>query len=449
MKNTILIPFLILASLLTQTTQAAELVFEKDRSLPLLYVTVAFRAGSTQDPDGKNGLTDIMAKLMLRGTKSKTKQQIDLVLDQLGASLGVETRAEFVAIRGSVLSENVPAFLDLLNEIITTPSFRAQELEKLKKEGVSQLLEDLSTDRSLARLRFDQVFFKGHPYSKSNQGRIKDIQGLTVTDLQKQYQRLINQNEMIVLAAGDAEQSELTPFMNAVQKARNGKSALNPIPEFTSEPAKLRVMIFDKPDRTQTQVLIGQKGVPYNSPMLDALQVANYAFGGGGFQSRLMIELRVKRGWTYGAGSGFKLGNRSNIWRTSFFPKNGDTPAAIKEALSLIRELKAKGLTQKEFDFAKQSMINGSGFSYNTPAKRMDNRMTEILFGLPQGYMKDTANRLEKLTLADVNQAIKSFLNPDHMMIGLVGTASVSRTDIAKALEIPENQIEVQDYMKE
>ena len=84
--------------------QAAELSFESDHSLPLVYLTVAFKGGATQDPDGKNGSTDLMAKLMLRGTKSKTKSQIDLALDNLGANLAVETRAEFVAFRASVLS---------------------------------------------------------------------------------------------------------------------------------------------------------------------------------------------------------------------------------------------------------------------------------------------------------------------------------------------------------
>lgn len=444
-----MIKIISLLLLLAQTTYAAELHFEQDRSLPLVYINIAFKGGATQDPDGKNGATDLMARLMLRGTKGKTKQQIDLALDQLGANLGVETRAEFIAFRASVLSENLKPFLALMEEIISTPSFQPRELEKLKKEQASGLLDELSQDRNLARLRFDQVFFKGHPYAKSNTGRIKDIQSLNVGDIQKQYQLLINQSQMIVLASGDTTQNEFVPFVTQIEKARNGKNETVAVPAFNSEPKKLRVVIFDKPDRTQTQVIIGQKGITFNNPQLDALQIANYAFGGGSFQSRLMVELRVKRGWTYGAGSGFKLGSHAHSWKLSFFPKNSDTPPAIAESLKMVRALKEGGLTVAEFNAAKESLINSAGFTFNTPAKRMENQLSEIIFGLPNDYYKNFASRIEKLSLSEVNQALKSFLTADQMMVGVVATASISKPEIAKALGLAEKEIEVQDYQKE
>jgi len=450
MKNKLkTISIWMVACLFASSANAAELYFEKDTSLPLVYVTVAFKGGAAQDPAGKNGVTDIMTKLMLRGTKEKTKQQIDLALDQLGANLDVETRAEFITFRGDVLSENLKPFLELLGEIISSPSFQSRELEKLKKEQVSGILDSLSQDRSLVGLRFDETFFKGHPYSKANNGRIADIQSLTVSDVQKQYDRLIHSSQMIVLATGNTSKSAVEPFVDTIEKTRNTPSEITPLPDFTNAPKKLRVVIFDKPDRTQTQVVIGQKGVPFTSPELDALQLANYAFGGGSFQARLMVELRVKRGWTYGAGSGFKLGSHAHTWRISFFPKNADTPPAIAEAIHMVRDLKAHGITQAEFDAAKRSLVNSASFSYNTPAKRMENKLTEKIFGLPDGYYHDFADRIEALKLDDVNHAIESFVDPDHMMIGVVATASVSKADIAKALHIPEKQIEVQDYRKE
>jgi zinc protease len=428
---------------------ASDFSFEKDSSLPLVYLTIAFKGGSTQDPDGKNGVTDLMGKLMLRGTKSKTKQQIDLALDQLGASMDVETHAEFISLRASVLSENLKPFLQLLSEIIDSPSFRAQELDKLKKEQVSNLLEDLNQDRSLVRLRFDQTFFKGHPYSKSNDGRIKDIQSLTPADITQQYNKLVHDNQMVVLAAGDSSENAFQDFLSAIKKNRGDGNQVAALPEFNHEPQKLRVVIFDKPDRTQTQVLIGQKGIPYNDPNLDALQIANYAFGGGSFQSKLMVELRVKRGWTYGAGSGFKLASRAHTWKVSFFPKNADTPAAIAEALKLIRELKDQGISKADFDAGKQAMINNAGFNFNTPAKRLENKLTEKMFGLPDGYFRNFAKRIDAVTLDQVNAALKKFLTPDHLMVGIVGTAAVSKTDIANSLGIPERLIEVQDFQKE
>ncbi|NDF14623.1 insulinase family protein [bacterium] len=241
----------LLAPLLIQLpAKAAEFFFEKDPSLPLVYVTAAFRGGSAHDPDSKNGATQMMGHLMLRGTKSKTKQQIDLALDQMGASIGFETRAEFCAFRGSVLSENLPAFLSLLQEILTSPSFRSQELEKLRAEQISMLLNELNQDRSLVRLRFDEVFFKGHPYAKPNSGKIRDIQTLTVGDLQRHYQNLVTSNNLILLAAGDSSESDYASFLRGMNEKSNAGSTLSPVPEFRNPPSGTRIVIFDKPDRS-------------------------------------------------------------------------------------------------------------------------------------------------------------------------------------------------------
>jgi zinc protease len=449
--NTFKIRFaIILFSLLAASvSQAADFYFEKDAALPLVYVTGAFRGGATQDPDGKSGVTDIMGKLMLRGTKNKSKQQIDLALDDMGGSLEFETRSEFIAFRGMVLSENLPAYLSLLDEVLTSPSFRAQDLEKLKKEQGSQLLDELGSDRNLVRLRFDETFFKNHPYAKPASGKLKDLQTLTVADVQKQYSRLITQSQMVLLASGDANKTAFTTFLNDVKAKRNNVSHLNTIPDFNGEPKKLRVVIFDKPDRTQTQVLIGQKGVAITDPEIDALELANHAFGGGTFHARLMVELRVKRGWTYGAGSSFRAGSKPHSWKISFFPKNADTPPAIKEALQLVRDLKKSGITEAEFATSKQTLVNGAGFAFNTPQKRLENKMIEVLYGLPEGYYRDYGKRTNALTLQQVNQAIEKFVTPDHMLVGLVGTASVLREGIAKALDIPEADVEVQNYQKE
>jgi zinc protease len=440
---------IVFALLSSSLAHSAQFYFEKDPSLPIVYVTGAFRGGATQDPDGKSGVTDIMGKLMLRGTKNKSKQQLDLTLDQLGATLEFETRSEFISFRGAVLADNLPAFLSLLDEILTAPSFRAQDLERLKKEQSSQLLDELAQDRNLIRLRFDETFFKGHPYAKPAMGKIKDIQTLTVSDVQKQYQRLITESQMTVLASGDANESAFQDFLRDVKNKRNITSHLNPIPEFTNEPKKLRVVIFDKPDRTQTQVAIGQKGIAITDPESDALQLANYAFGGGSFQARLMVELRVKRGWTYGAGSSFRAGSQPHSWKVSFFPKNADTPPAIKEALLLIQDLKKSGITEAEFTVSKQSLMNSAGFSFNTPQKRLENKLIEVLYGLPNDYYRDYAKRLSTLTLEHVNQAIEKFITPNQMMVGVVGTASISQDAIAKALGMKASDIEVQNYQKE
>jgi zinc protease len=435
-----------LATLFTVHAAASEFFFEKDRSLPLVHISVVFKGGSTQDPDGKNGATDLMSRLILRGTKSKTKQQIDLTLDQLGAELGSETRGEYLVIRGSVLSENLTPFLNLMEEVMTSPSFRSSEFEKLKKEQISNLMEVLDNDQRLIRTKFDQIFFKGHPYSKLNQGRIKDVQSLSIQDIQKQHDKIFNESRMLVLAAGDSSASSFDTFRQHLDSKLKRSIPLDQIQPFSGFPRKNKLVLIDKPDRTQTQIAIAQRGTTFQDPTLDALQIANFAFGGGTFLSKLMIELRVKRGWTYGAGSAFKFASQPHSWRVSFFPKNADTPAAIKEAIQMIINLRDQGITEAEFTAARNSMLNNEGFNHNTPAKRMENLMIEKLFNLPEGYHKDAAKRLAALKLEDVNAALKKFIDPQHLLIGVVATSSISKSAIAKELGIPEKEVEVIDY---
>ncbi len=440
----ILIPLLF--SLFHSNGFASEFYFETDHSLPLVYVNVAFKGGYMQDPDSQNSVTDLMVQLLPRGTKSKTKQQIDLTLDQLGGSINTETRGEYTLVSGSVLAENIGPFLKLLEEILVTPSFREDEFEKLKSEQISEVLEQLNNDQKLLRNKFDQLFFEGHPFAKTSKGRVKEISQITLENINSQYRKIVDQSRMLILASGDASDSAFREFKKNIDQNLNFGKSIDPITPFKQFPEKKRIVIINKPERTQTQISIAQKGVSFNDLDYDALQIANFAFGGGTFLSKLMVELRVKRGWTYGASSSFKMATQPHSWRVSFFPKNSDTPDAIKEALKLIQDLRERGISQTEFDAAKKSMINSAGFAFNTPAKRLDNLMIEKIFNLPEGYFKNMANRISKISLEQVNAALQKFIEPEHIMIGLVGTASISKKPIATALGVSEKDVEVVDY---
>jgi zinc protease len=251
---------------------------------------------------------------------------------------------------------------------------------------------------------------------------------------------------MLILASGDTEKTAFSDFQKKIDEKLNSNTQIDVIEPFKNYPHKIKVVLIDKPDRTQTQISIAQRGSSFTNPSLDAIQIGNFAFGGGTFLSKLMVELRVKRGWTYGAGSAFKMASQPHSWRVSFFPKNADTPAAIKETLRLLTDLRDHGITQAEFEAAKSSMINSAGFNFNTPEKRIENLMVEKIFNLPEGYHKNFAKRISDISLEDVNQALKKFIEPDHVIIGLVATASITKAALAKELGIKEANIEIADY---
>ncbi|HUP55877.1 MAG TPA: insulinase family protein, partial [Bdellovibrionota bacterium] len=137
--------------------QAFDVSFEKDTTLPIVHLNVAIKSGAVTDPQGQLGLTEFMSRMLMRGTRTRSKEQIDIAIDQIGAQVGVETRAESVILRASALADKLPQLQALMTEILTQPSFPEREIQKLKSETISEILDALSDDSSLAARHFNRV----------------------------------------------------------------------------------------------------------------------------------------------------------------------------------------------------------------------------------------------------------------------------------------------------
>ncbi|MBI3535863.1 MAG: insulinase family protein, partial [Deltaproteobacteria bacterium] len=206
---------------------------------------------------------------------------------------------------------------------------------------------------------------------------------------------------------------------------------------------------IDKPDRTQTQMYGGQIGILMTDKDYFPLYLANYAFGGPLFTTKMMEEIRVKRGWSYGANSFFRMGKQPRSWQFNLYPKIKDAPDALIYTLNMIRDFREKGLTPEEFERAQKNIINNSGFMFNTPQKRVENLLLEKTLDLPSGFMTRYREEVSKLTLNQVNQAIKNFLKPDQLVVTVLGTAKDLKEPIVKALGISENEMQVIPYTQE
>lgn len=439
----LLLPLLI--SLLTLSNAlASEVVFEKDTSLPLVYLRVAVRVGSIHDPDALSGLTHLTAQTLLRGTTSRSKDQIDLQLDRLGSALGVEVRSEYLVFSGAVLSANLTSFLDLLTEILTQPSFPVQEVRKLKKEIISQILDSYGDDRTIAQWHFKKALFGNHPYGKLTLGTRQSVSKFTINDLTQHYHSYFTSNRILIVGTGDADQEIIQTWASQLDDLLPKGEDIHPIP---SPPpiAHKKIVIVDKPDRTQTQIFGGQIGVPMGSEDFFPLFVGNQSFGGS-FTSRFMNEIRVKKGWSYGAYTFFQYASQPHSWIFWLFPANKDTPDALSTSLRLLEELQNNGLTPEEFQFTRTSLINSDGFRFNTPQKRVENALTEKLLGLSPGFMSTYRKNLQALSLDSVNAALKKFLQTQNQVIVILGTAKELVPHLSKKLGIPVQEIQVVPY---
>lgn len=452
MKNRIIIfSLLVLLAGFVLNASAVETRFENDPSLPIVYLNVAIKGGAANDPTDQSGVTNFVGEMMLRGTKSRSKAQIDEALDQLGATLGVEARSEALIFRGRVLSAKLPEYMEIVQDIVTNPSFPEKEIKKLKLEISSELLEIRGKDNALGKLFWEGFLFEGHPYGKPILGKTKEIQKLKRDDLIHHYGNLFQDRNLLVIGSGDAETSFVDTWAKRIAEKRPDSAGENPIHTAgpPSPPMKRLIRFIDKPDRTQTQLYFGQVGLRLTDPDYFPVYLANHVFGGGSFSARLMTEVRAKRGWSYGAYSFFRHGIRPRSWQAYTFPATKDTPSSIALVDTMIRNFQDNGITEEEYRFAKDSLINSAGFTFNTPAKRVENLLLEKTLGLPDGFMKSYAENLEKTTPKGVNASVKNFLRPDQMKILVLGTAKDLKKKIAESLKIPENEIQVIPYTKE
>jgi zinc protease len=341
--------------------------------------------------------------------------------------------------------------MEVVQDIVTNPSFPEKEIRKLKSEITSEIAETRGNDGAIARVFWNKFLFEGHPYGKPILGTTHDIEKLKRADVVRHYQNLFQDRNLLVVGSGDTEASFVHAWAKRIAENRPNSPGANPI-QVSPPPkpwTKRRVLFVDKADRTQTQVYFGQVGIRMTDPNFFPLYLANHVFGGGSFSARLMKEVRVKRGWSYGAYSYFRQGRQPRSFQAYTFPATKDTPNAIALMDKMLHDWKAHGITKDEYNFAKASLINSSGFSYNTPAKRVENILLERTLDLPDGFMRSYADHLAKVTLSEANSAVKSFVRPDQMSVLVLGTAKNLKTKVADALKIPPDEISVVRYTKE
>ncbi len=440
-----------LTSLITLNASAIETRFENDSSLPIVYLNIAIKGGSSNDPKGESGIGNFVGEMMMRGTKTRSKAQIDEALDQLGATLSVEARSEALIFRGRVLSSKITDYMEIVQDIVTNPTFPEKEIKKLKTEITSAILETRGKDSGLGKVFWEGFLFDGHPYGKPILGKTKEIEKISRASILKHYQNLFQDRNLLVIGSGDTENSFVETWAKRIAEKLPNTAGENPIhtAEAPKDSAKRLVRFIDKPDRTQTQLYFGQVGLRLTDPDFFSVYLANHVFGGGSFSARMMVEVRVKRGWSYGAHSYFRHGIRPRSWQAYTFPATKDTPNAITLVDTMIRAFREKGITQEEYTFARESLINSAGFAYNTPGKRVENLLLEKTLNLPDGFMKTYAENLAKTTPAGVNAAVKKYLKPDQMKVMVLGTAKDLKPKVAASLKISENEIEVVPYTKE
>jgi zinc protease len=408
-------------------------IVEPCSAVPLVSVTMATRTGASLDPIGQEGLSRVAARLSRRTAGGRPLLEIERELDRIGAHLGSDVSYSTSCLSATALTRSLTSVVDVMSQAVSHPSLDVEEFERLRRESRGELVESRDSDRNLCHRALRRTLFAGHDYGRSVGGTIQSLERLSHASLVAHHQATNCRDNVVLAFSGDLE----------VGQARAAaEQLLSTLPELPAPvdmvrdpefPKGRHLVVVDKPERTQCQILIGLSGTRPDDSDHSALHVASTVFGGT-FCSRLMQEVRAKRGWSYGAYATLAVDRCRHGLTLWTFPAAKDAVDCMALELDMLEALVKGGITKRELTAAKSTMVRSHAFSVDTAAKRASLELEVLTLGLPPDYYSLYEERIEAVTLDEANDALRTRLDPSALVVAVVGTASELTDVLAERL---------------
>ncbi len=410
-----------------------ELFVETSAALPLVTLSIGLRAGASTDPPGKEGLSRCVARMLRRGVASLDHQAIEERLDLLGGEFGADASAGAITLHAEVISRNLDPFFALVTELIGAPTFPEEDLGKLVREMQAEIVESRDSDRSLANRGLRRKLFDGHPYGRRVSGSLASLERIRREDVVAWYRAHFTAQNLVFAFSGDIDEAGARRVAEGIlARLPAGPATIDDTPEPPGVKGRHLVLV-DRPDRSQVQLVIGGLGSTPHDPHHLPWVVGNTAFGGT-FTSRLMQEVRAKRGWSYGASSRIGYDRRRDAFTIWSAPGAADAAACLELELGLVRDAQAKGLEGEELEFVRKYLVRSHAFEVDTARKRVAQPLEEALYALPPGYHAGWVESVRAVDLQQVNAALAARMPVEDFVVSAVVTRSETGDALVSAL---------------
>lgn len=405
------------------------LVLERHK-LPELNLEMWIRPGPVGDP--VPGMALFTADMLTEGTKTRTSAQIAAAVDDLGASL--DTSATFGAsksrITASGLTDSTENLFDLMSDVILHPTFPAEELEKYKQRELADLEEQLSRPGFLAGAAFRKALYGDTNLGTSfpSPGAVKSLTPEMLAEYHEKYYRPGN---AVLGITGDVQTADVLKLVEKYFGSWEAGPAL-PAAQFripAAQPA--RVVLVDRPGSVQASIIAGNFAIRRTQPDYFSLVVMNQVLGGG-VGSRLFLNLREEKGYTYGAYSRVFADQYQGFWNARMEVRNAVTDGSLHELLYEFNRLRNEPVPPEELDEKRRSIVAGFALSLEQPAELLGDWMTVQHFGLPENYWDEYPVKISAVDSAAVQAAARRYIDPDHLQIVCVGDAQQIQGALAK-----------------
>jgi zinc protease len=396
-------------------------------------------AGAFFDPPGKPGVAALSASLLPEGTRSRSAQEIAEAIDFVGGSLTTSAESDATSATVTVVKRDFPLGMDLLSDIVLHPAFRAEEVERKRRQALSNFELEYADPAYLAQVVGARSLYGQHPYGLPEDGTPESLRAIQRDDLVEfQKSRYVPQGALLAVA-GDVTPDEA---FAAAEKFFGNWAGVAPAftaPPIPETPAGLRFVLVDKPDTVQTQIRISRLAVARNHPDYIPLYLANRIFGGG-FNSRLNTKIRQERGLTYGATSQLSSRARAGSFVAGLATRTDATLESLRLLVGLFGQMGSGEVSQEELLFAKDYLVGSFPMQSETPEQIAGRILTISLYGLPPGYYQNYRENIQAVTAGKLKELVPRYFGASNLSIVLIGNLSAFRAPLKQAY--PDAQVE-------
>ncbi len=392
----------------------------EDHELPVVSITAFIGTGSVYEPAGKAGLAGLTGSVMRSGgTAGLSPEQIDDQLEFMASTVESSIGSDIGNASMSCLRKNLDSTLRIFSQVLMSPAFRPDRLDLAKKQAIEALRRENDNPKEVAGRELNKAIYRGSPLGRYPTK--ESVSAITREDLVEFHRKYYHPNNIILSVSGDIGKSEIIEKLNRAFAGWQKEAVAFPPVAVPGDKIKSAVFLVKK-DVNQSVIRMGHLGVDKNNPDIYALKVMNFILGGGGFESKLMSEVRTRQGLAYNVESDFAVGRRfPGAFIAETETKAESTAITITLMERIITGMTKNPVTDEELKLAKDSIINSFIFGFASSASVANQRAMLEYYGYREGYLEHYRDNISKVTREDVLRVARKYLRPEAMILVVVG----------------------------
>ena len=396
---------------------------------PVVSMRLLVRAGSASDPKERLGAARLAATLLDQGTTTQSAQELADTIDFIGGSMGAGASTDLTHLDMLVMKDSFEPGMQMLSDMARKPAFAPAEIDRKKQQALSGLQVSVQDPEYIANSVFDRLVYGFHPYGLPDNGTPETLAAVRREDLVAFHSKYFAPNNAILAIVGDVTAEEA--FTAAKKIFGDWAKRDLPTDKYADPPdAARRVVVVNKPDAVQTEVRVGHLGITRSHPDYLAVNLAIRILGGEG-SNRLHQVLRTERGLTYGAQANMAALKVSGDFEAETNTRSEATGEVLRLIVDEFWRLQRERVGERELADAKAYMTGSFPLTIETPDSIAMQVLNVIFYGLPLEQLQTFRERVNAVTVDDIQRVARAYLHPDRLSVVLVGNANAFASQLA------------------